>query len=52
MAPPNLTRTDAARRAALLKVAGISDDTERGEAYLREKSAVRHGYRWLNEDDK
>lgn len=30
--------------AALLKTAHIADDTERGEAYAREKAAVRHGY--------
>ena len=30
--------------AALLKTAGIADDVERGEAYAREKSAVRWGY--------
>ena len=30
--------------AALKKVAGISSDEKRGEAYAREKAAVRHGY--------
>ena len=39
---PNASETPSG--AALAKVAGISDDEERGEKYLREKTAVRWGY--------
>lgn len=35
---------DTPSGAALKKVAGISNDTERGEKYLREKTAKRWGY--------
>jgi len=39
---PNADETPSG--AALKKVAGISDDTERGEAYQRERAARRHGW--------
>jgi hypothetical protein len=39
---PNAAETPSG--AALKKVTGISNDTERGEKYLREKTAVRWGY--------
>lgn len=41
-ASPNADETPSG--AALKKVAGISNDTERGEKYLREKTAMRWGY--------
>ena len=41
-ASPNAAQTPSG--AALKKVAGIADDTERGEKYLREKTARRWGY--------
>jgi hypothetical protein len=37
--------------AALLAVADIKDDVERGEEYARIKSAVRHGYVPADADD-
>jgi hypothetical protein len=39
---PNSSETPSGH--ALEKVAGISNDTERGEKYAREKAAVRHGW--------
>lgn len=39
---PNADQTPSG--IALKKVAGISNDTERGEAYARERAAVRHGW--------
>jgi hypothetical protein len=39
---PNADATPSG--AALKKVAGVSNDTERGERYAREKTAVRWGY--------
>ena len=39
---PNADATPSG--AALKKVAGVSNDTERGEKYLREKTAHRWGY--------
>lgn len=39
---PNASDTPSG--AALKKVAGVSNDTERGEKYLREKTAHRWGY--------
>lgn len=41
-ASPNAAETPSG--AALKKVAGVSHDTERGEKYLREKTAHRWGY--------
>jgi hypothetical protein len=41
-ASPNADETPSG--AALKKVAGISNDTERGEKYLLEKTAKRWGY--------
>lgn len=41
-ASPNAAETPSG--AALKKVAGIGNDTERGEKYLREKTAARWGY--------
>lgn len=39
---PNAGETPSG--SALKKVAGVSNDTERGEKYLREKTAARWGY--------
>jgi hypothetical protein len=39
---PNADQTPSG--VALKKVQGISNDTERGEAYARERAAVRHGW--------
>lgn len=39
---PNADQTPSG--VALKKVAGITNDTERGEAYARERAAVRHGW--------
>jgi hypothetical protein len=39
---PNAAETPSG--AALKKVAGVGNDTERGERYAREKTAVRWGY--------
>jgi hypothetical protein len=39
---PNADQTPSG--IALKKVAGIANDTERGEAYARERAAVRHGW--------
>lgn len=41
-ASPNAADTPSG--AALKAVAGIANDTERGEEYARVKSSVRHGY--------
>lgn len=41
-ASPNADQTPSG--AALLATAGISNDTERGEAYNAHKAALRHGY--------
>lgn len=41
-ASPNAAETPSG--SALKKVAGVSNDTERGEKYLREKTAARWGY--------
>lgn len=41
-ASPNAAETPSG--GALKKVAGIASDEKRGEAYLREKTALRHGY--------
>lgn len=41
-ASPNAEETPSG--AAMIKVAGISDDTKRGEEYAREKTAKRWGY--------
>ena len=41
-ASPNASDTPSG--AALKKVTGVSNDTERGEKYLREKTAHRWGY--------
>jgi hypothetical protein len=35
--------------AALKKVVGVSNDTERGEKYLEHKTAKRWGYRYVDE---
>mgnify|MGYP003577910558 CR=1 FL=1 len=40
---PNAAETPSG--AALKKVTGVSNDTERGEKYTQEKTAVRWGYR-------
>lgn len=39
---PNASETPSG--VALKKTAGVSNDTDRGERYVREKSAVRWGY--------
>jgi hypothetical protein len=39
---PNADQTPSG--VALKKVQGIANDTERGEAYTRERAAIRHGW--------
>jgi hypothetical protein len=41
---------DTPSGGALIKVAGIADTIERGEAYTREKTAIRHGYAYTDEN--